>query len=141
MREPSVKWLVFAHKPSPRLTVSIGIAHNPLLARLATRRAKPAASFHLLPSQDVISTFLAPLSLSDLPGFGHSLTHKAQEKLGTTLLGDLVQKSRAVLCDALGKTFGERLYWACRGVDLGGGLEPEKERKSVSCEINVCARS
>ncbi|KAG6845851.1 hypothetical protein H0H87_002542 [Tephrocybe sp. NHM501043] len=117
--------------------VSIGVSHNILLARLATRRAKPAGSYHLLPEE--VQEFLAPLSITDLHGFGNSMKHKAQEKLGTVTLGKLVDKSKAVLCDALGKSTGETLYNALRGID-NKVLESDKPRKSVSCEINYGIR-
>ncbi|TFK61442.1 DNA repair protein [Pluteus cervinus] len=117
--------------------VSIGISHNILLARLATRKAKPAQSYHLLPAE--VSSILAPLSISDLHGFGHSIKQKAQEKLGATTLGELAKNSKAVLCDALGPGNGEKLYNAIRGVD-DKQLESDKPRKSVSCEINYGIR-
>jgi len=115
-------------------TVSIGISHNILLARLATRRAKPGGSYHLTANQVV--KFLAPLDISDLHGFGWSTKKKAQEKLGVTNLGELAKKSKVVLIEALGKATGETLYNAVRGSD-DRKLEPDKPRKSVSCEINV----
>lgn len=117
--------------------MSIGISHNILLARLATHRAKPAGSYHLRPPE--IAEFLAPLDIRDLWGFGHSMKEKAQDKLGVTTLGELTKKSRGVLCDALGKSTGERLYNAVRGID-DRKLESDKPRKSVSCEINVGGR-
>ncbi|KII89390.1 hypothetical protein PLICRDRAFT_110060 [Plicaturopsis crispa FD-325 SS-3] len=117
--------------------VSIGIGHNILLARLATRRAKPAGSFHLLPAS--LPQFLAPLDIDDLHGFGSSTRQKAQDKLGVTTLGELSKKSKAVLCDALGKSTGETLYNAIRGID-DRKLESDKPRKSVSCEINYGIR-
>lgn len=117
--------------------VSIGISHNILLARLATRRAKPASSYHLL--ADDVSSFLAPLEIDDLHGFGYKHHQKAQEKLGTTILGELAKKSKGVLCEALGKGTGETLYKALRGVDEKK-LESDKPRKSVSCEINYGIR-
>ncbi len=114
--------------------VSIGIAPNIMLARLASRRAKPAGSFHLRPED--APDFLAPLDIDDLHGFGHSARQKALEKLGATNLGELAKKSKAVLCDALGKGTGETLYKAIRGIDERQ-LESDKPRKSVSCDINV----
>ena len=114
--------------------MSIGISHNILLARLATRRAKPGSSYHL--TIDEVPAFVAPLDICDLHGFGWSTKQKAQEKLGTTSVGDLVKKSKGVLIDALGKGMGELLYNAMRGVD-DKKLESDKPRKSVSCEINV----
>jgi DNA repair protein REV1 len=115
-------------------SVSIGVSHNILLARLATRRAKPGGSYHL--TSDEISDFLAPLDICDLHGFGWSTKQKAQEKIGVTNLGELAKKSKGQLIDALGKATGENLYNALRGVD-DRKLESDKPRKSVSCEINV----
>lgn len=105
-----------------------------MLARLASRKAKPAGSYHIRP-QDA-KDFLAPLDIDDLHGFGHATRQKAEEKLGATNLGELAKKSRAVLCEALGKGTGETLYKAIRGID-DRKLESDKQRKSVSCDINV----
>lgn len=124
-------------RESTSCEVSIGIAHNIMMARLATRRAKPASSYHLLP--DELPAFIAPLEISDLHGFGYNTKQKALEKLGTSKLGELADKGKSVLCDALGKTTGETLYNAIRGID-DRQLESSKERKSVSCEINYGIR-
>jgi len=105
-----------------------------MLARLATKKAKPAGSFHLVPGD--VRTIMDPLDIKDLHGFGHSIRQKAEEKLGATKLGDLVKKSKSILCDALGKGTGETLYNALRGID-DKVLTSDKPRKSVSCEINV----
>ena len=70
--------------------VSIGIASNIMLARLASRRAKPAGSFHL--HAEDVAEFLAPLDIDDLHGFGHSARQKAADKLGATNLGELMTK-------------------------------------------------
>ncbi|KAG7095614.1 hypothetical protein E1B28_006339 [Marasmius oreades] len=117
--------------------VSIGIAHNISLARIATKFAKPAGSYHLLPKD--MDEVLHPLDISDLHGFGYSAKQKALDKLGVTKLGELALKSKGVLCDALGKTTGETLYNAIRGIDERK-LENDKARKSVSCDINYGIR-
>ena len=104
------------------------------MARLATRRAKPAGSYHLVPEE--LPNILPTLDIQDLHGFGWSTRDKALEKLGATNLADLAKRSKAVLCGALGKSTGETLYKAIRGVDERK-LESDKPRKSVSCEINV----
>ncbi|KAF9009538.1 hypothetical protein BDQ17DRAFT_1421710 [Cyathus striatus] len=117
--------------------VSIGISHNIMLARLATRKAKPAGSFHLAPEQ--VPGFIAPLNLADLHGFGWATEQKAQEKLGTSVLGELLNKSKGALCDALGKGTGETIYKAIRGID-DKKIESDKPRKSVSCDINYGIR-
>jgi DNA repair protein REV1 len=51
-------------------------------------------------------------------------------------LGELTKKSKGTLISALGKSTGETLYNAVRGID-DKKLESDKPRKSVSCEINV----
>ncbi|KAI8974254.1 hypothetical protein BD414DRAFT_424627 [Trametes punicea] len=117
--------------------VSIGIANNIMLARLASRKAKPAGSFHLR-TKDV-PELMASLDIDDLHGFGYSARQKAAEKLGATNLGELAKKSKAALCEALGKGTGETLYKAIRGVD-DRQLESDKPRKSVSCDINYGIR-
>ena len=86
--------------------------------------------------QEDVPEFLAPLDIDNLHGFGYSSRQKAEEKLGTTNLGELAQKSKSTLCDALGKGMGEMLYKALRGID-DRPLESDKPRKSVSCDINV----
>ena len=114
--------------------MSIGISWNIILSRIASRKAKPANSFLLVPED--LRSILDPLDIKDLHGFGSSTKQKAVEKLGTSSLGELMQKPKGVLLDALGKGTGEMLYNALRGVDERK-LASDKPRKSVSCDINV----
>ena len=79
------------------------------------------------------------LDIDDLHGFGYATHQKAQEKLGATSLRELAKKSKAALCDVLGKGTGETLYKAIRGID-DKRLESDKPRRSVSCDINVSHR-
>lgn len=130
--EPHVLEPCFKH--AQLFSVSVGIAHNILLARLATRKAKPGGSYHLLPEE--VAEYLAPLEIGQLHGFGYQTKKKSEEKLGTTNLGGLMKKSKGQLIDVFGKATGENLYNALRGVD-DRKLESDKPRKSVSCEINV----
>lgn len=116
------------------MKVSIGIAWNIILSRIASRKAKPANSFLLVPED--LRSILDPLDIKDLHGFGSSTKHKAVEKLGTSSLGELMNKPKGVLCDALGKGTGEMLYNTLRGVD-DRRLTSDKPRKSVSCDVNV----
>lgn len=117
--------------------VSIGIAENIQLARIATRKAKPAGLFHL--RRDDVQKALEPLDIDDLHGFGYSTREKAKEKLGTANVGELAKKSKGQLCEALGKGTGETLYKAIRGID-DRKLESDKPRRSVSCDINYGVR-
>lgn len=119
--------------------VSIGIAHNILLARLATRAAKPPASgiYHLL--EPGIPAFLAELDVGNFPSFGHSAKRKLEAAFGSTTVGALLAQSRDSLRRVLGPKTGDTLHAFLRGKD-NRRLEPDKARKSVSAEINYAIR-
>ena len=117
--------------------VSIGISHNMVLARLATKRAKPASSFHLLPSEVV--DFLAPLEVDDLPGVGWNMADKLDKKLGIKTLSNILEAGKAKLQDCLGPNLGIKIYDFARGIDARP-LEPPGPRKSVSVEMNYAIR-
>lgn len=114
--------------------MSIGIAHNILLAKLATRRAKPAGVFHL--REPDVPAFLAPLDVEDFPSVGYSIKSKIEEKFGTTTAGSLLDVTKPALQKVLGPKTGEMVFGYLRGVD-DRKLEPHKERKSISAEMNV----
>lgn len=116
--------------------VSIGISHNILLARLATRRAKPGGVFRL--REEEVPAFLEPLDIDDIWGFGWSAKRKIEERWGkgSTVLGALLNRTKGALSDVLGKKTGETLWKAVRGID-DTRLQTDTPRKSVSAEINV----
>ena len=105
-----------------------------MLARLATRKAKPAGSYHLRLND--LQKHIENICVDELHGFGRAAREKVLERLGVATLGELAKKPRSVLCDVFGKTMGSTLYDACRGIDHRK-LESDKPRKSVSAEINV----
>ncbi|GAA6021100.1 hypothetical protein JCM10207_003363 [Rhodosporidiobolus poonsookiae] len=115
---------------------SIGISHNILLARLATRKAKPASAFHLL-NEDV-SDFLAPLAVDSLPGIGWSLRDKLDE-IGVKTVGDLLGKNKFTLTQAIGPKNAETFAAFAKGIDARE-LENNKARQSVSAEVNYGIR-
>lgn len=115
---------------------SIGVGHNILLARLASRRAKPASAFHLTPS--LIDEFLAPLPVKSLPGIGWSNERKLEE-LGVTTVGDIRNTRLSELGRAIGETMAKKFHAFSRGVDARE-LDVGKARKSVSAEVNYGIR-
>ncbi|WWC94180.1 hypothetical protein V866_001019 [Kwoniella sp. B9012] len=117
--------------------VSIGISHNILLAKLATRSAKPAGVAHLLHPD--IPKFLAPLDVEDFPSIGHSIKSKIEEKFGTTNVEGLLGVNKLSFQRVLGPKTGEMLYGYLRGIDERK-LEPDKIRKSISAEMNYGIR-
>jgi DNA repair protein REV1 len=116
--------------------VSIGLSSNILLARLATRHAKPAGSFHLTP--DEVENFMAPLDVGELHNFGYATKKKIESTFKTSVCGELVNVSKGALQACLGEKNGQTLYNFVRGIDPRP-LTPHQERRSVSAEVNVRA--
>ncbi|KAG9010517.1 deoxycytidyl transferase [Tulasnella sp. JGI-2019a] len=117
--------------------VSIGISHNILLARMATRKAKPAGSYHLL--LEDVPAHLAPLGITAIHGVGWSIRDKIKDKFNVETLGELLPKSKQSLQRVLGEKTGDKIWKAVRGVD-DTPLESDKPRKSVSAEVNYGIR-
>ncbi|KAK8864399.1 hypothetical protein IAR55_001647 [Kwoniella newhampshirensis] len=117
--------------------VSIGISHNILLAKLATRHAKPAGVYHLL--RPAIPSFLGPLDVEDFPSIGYSIRSKIEDKFGTTTVDGLLDVSKGSFRGVLGPKTGEMLWGYLRGYDERK-LEADKARKSVSAEMNYGIR-
>lgn len=116
---------------------SIGIAHNILLARLASRKAKPANAFHLHP--DDVSTFLEPLNVDSLPGIGWSLREKLKDELSVSTVGDLQKVRPHELARVIGEGNGRKFGRFAKGID-DRELDVGKPRQSVSTEVNYGIR-
>ncbi|SCV66945.1 BQ2448_5591 [Microbotryum intermedium] len=118
-------------------SASIGISHNILLARLASRKAKPASAFHLTP--DLVASHLEPLDVDALPGIGWSTRDKLKDELNVTTVGDLIKTRQSELTRVLGKQNGEKFSLFAKGVD-SRELDVGKVRQSVSTEVNYGIR-
>ncbi|KAH7098559.1 hypothetical protein BKA62DRAFT_364397 [Auriculariales sp. MPI-PUGE-AT-0066] len=120
-------------------TISIGISENVLLARLATRRAKPGGVYHLLRAD--AQDHMKDLKVTDLRGFAHNARQKLEAKFGAdgAMIREVVKHSEGVLSTLLGPKTGSKLYKAVRGID-GTPLQSDKPRKSVSAEVNYGIR-
>lgn len=114
--------------------MSIGIAHNILLAKLATRHAKPAGVYHLI--SEAIPSFIHRLSVEDFPYVGYSTKSKVEAAFKTTKAGELLDISKGRWKSVLGEKTGEMMWGYLRGID-SRRLEGDKVRKSVSAEMNV----
>lgn len=114
--------------------VSIGIGPNILLARLATKKAKPAGQYFC--KKDEAIEFLAPLDVSDLPGVGYRMASKIQEDLGVNHVGELAKIPLGRLQHYLGPKTGKMLYNYSRGID-DRELQMFQQRQSVSADVNV----
>jgi DNA repair protein REV1 len=105
-----------------------------MLARLATKRAKPAGSFSISIAE--APAHVAELDVVDLHGFAGAVRDKAIASFGTSKLRNMVGESKGALQRALGDKNGERVWNAIRGIDERV-LESDKPRKSVSADVNV----
>ena len=115
---------------------SAGIASNILLARMCTKVAKPNGQFHL--QDDETIEFIGKQKVADLPGVGHALNQKLQS-LNVVTCAELQRISMPVLRREFGQKTGEMLYKYSRGQD-DRQLKIERERKSISAEINYAIR-
>jgi DNA polymerase IV len=115
------------------ITVSIGLARNRLLAKLAAERGKPRG-FAVLGSE--AADVLAPETVGLLPGVG-----PAQEKrlaaLGITRIGQLAVVDDAYARRQLGEE-GPSLAARARGED-SRPVRLERESKSISAETTFAA--
>ncbi|XP_067951168.1 DNA repair protein REV1-like [Watersipora subatra] len=115
---------------------SAGSGANLLLARLATRRAKPDGQFYI--TDDQVEGFISGQLVQDLPGVGRA-TNKTLQGIGIHTCADLQRLSLSYLQKELGVRNGGNLYQLCRGKD-SRVLKPDQPRQSVSCDVNYGIR-
>ncbi|XP_024966568.1 DNA repair protein REV1 isoform X4 [Cynara cardunculus var. scolymus] len=113
-------------------TASAGISGNMLMARIATRSAKPDGQCYLPPEK--VNDFLEDLPIKALPGIGRAIEEKLKGRHVKTC-GELRMISKESLQKDFGQKTGEMLWNYCRGVDnrLVGMIQ---ESKSVGAEVN-----
>jgi DNA polymerase-4 len=122
------------------LQCSVGGAVNKLLAKLASKAAKPVASpGGVRPGRGVVLVepgseldFLHPLPVSALWGVGPA-TRARLDRLGVSTVGDLAQLERSVLMTALGAAQGALLHDLAWGRDQRP-VEADREMKSLGQE-------
>ena len=112
-----------------RLTVSIGVAPNKLVAKIASDHDKPDGLTIVKPSQ--VSSFLAPLPVRRLYGVGPA-GEKSLHDLGIDTVAELRNLSLDRLIERFGH-WGRTLYESARGVDRRD-VHVERVRKSLSTE-------
>jgi DNA polymerase-4 len=122
------------------LACSVGVAPNKLLAKLASKAAKPRAA--LTGPQPGLGVcvveagreleFLHPLPVSALWGVGPA-TEARLRRFGVATIGELATVPRATLVGSLGQSLGAHLHELANGRDPRP-VEPDREVKSVSHE-------
>lgn len=127
---------IFAQSRCP---ASVGVSYNILLAKLASKQAKPDGMFRI-DSPERAEPFLLSLAIRDLPGVGRRMSAKLEE-MGLEDIQQLRSLSKGELVHHFGKTTGEMLFNFARGTDHRAlSIESNMMRKSVSAVVNFGIR-
>ncbi len=110
-----------------RLTASIGIGPNKLIAKIASDQNKPDGLTVI--REEEAEKFLEPLSIRKLPGIGPK-TEARLNAIGFRTIGQLKSASAAKLEEILGR-WGSDLLEMARGLD-DSPVEESTEVKSIS---------
>jgi len=111
------------------IKVSVGIAENKFLAKIATNLGKPDG-FYIIPSKD-IKKILYPLPVSSLWGIGKK-TEELLKKSGIYQVEQLAKMPDSILENLLGKN-GKKIKLLAKGIDKSP-VTPPSEAKSISKE-------
>uniref|UniRef100_A0A0R3RNM8 DNA repair protein REV1 n=1 Tax=Elaeophora elaphi TaxID=1147741 RepID=A0A0R3RNM8_9BILA len=118
---------------------SVGIGNTMLIARIATRHAKPNGQFMI--KKGDIDELIKKEKISSLPGIGYNIYAKLRNTFGEMNLCEDLQKIPINrLQNLLGEKVGTQIYNMCRGVDKERDFLERVIRKSISCDINYGIR-
>uniref|UniRef100_A0A1I7T7I1 DNA repair protein REV1 n=1 Tax=Caenorhabditis tropicalis TaxID=1561998 RepID=A0A1I7T7I1_9PELO len=119
---------------------SVGIGSTSLLARLATRHAKPDGIFWV--TEEKKEEFIKEEKVRDLPGLGYEMMNRLTSFFGEmTKCYQLQKKTEKELIPVFGPKLATRIFKQCRGIeDDPADFWKTHIRKSVSCDINYGIR-
>ncbi|MDX9958035.1 MAG: DNA polymerase IV, partial [Spirochaetia bacterium] len=112
------------------LSVSVGVASNRYIAKLAAGYRKPDGLVVVPGGTE--ADFMATLELKDIWGAG-AKTRERFEELGLRSVLDLRSLTEGMMISLFGKAGGDFLYKVCRGIDPGIYSQEPKSR-SMSTE-------
>lgn len=114
-------------------TVNVGIAHNKLLAKMASDFEKPD-KIHTLYEKE-IPTKMWPLPVSNLFMVGRKSIPKL-EKMGIKTIGDLAKKEEKELIRKFGK-FGKMIWEYANGIDLSPVETKSTKPKGIGNSVTL----
>ena len=120
-----------AVREQEQLTVSVGVAPNKFLAKLASDLEKPDGLVVVEPGSE--KDFLGPLPVERLWGVGRKTAERLRS-LGMQTIGDIAAASPRLLERHLGQHHAQHLHGLARGAD-GRPVETGRERKQISREM------
>ena len=133
--ESAAKLLKERVKVKTGLIISVGIAPNRYLAKLASEFDKPDGLYRVESGSE--EKFLDKLSLKELWGIGEKTLSKLKD-VGITRVPDLRGYTEPLLQSMLGKAAGSYLYRVVRGINPGIYNIAPKSR-SISSELTFGA--
>lgn len=113
-----------------KLTCSIGIGPNKLVAKIASDMEKPDGLTVVAP--DCVQEFLDPMPVTKIPGIGKK-TEQMLKGIGVTTIYELREHDLRRLATRFGK-WGYRMHALACGID-GSAVEEDSTVKSVGREI------
>jgi DNA polymerase IV (archaeal DinB-like DNA polymerase) len=111
-----------------KITCSIGIAPNKMLAKIASDYVKPDGLTIIRPED--VTQFISSLDLDKIPGIGPK-TRDRLAKLGVRTSGELESFDFFRLTAEFGKKNATYIYNAARGVDNEAVVQSEGQRKAI----------
>lgn len=138
-----------------RCPASVGIGATSLLARLATRHAKPDGVFWV--TEEKKDQFMLEEKIKNLPGLGYQMMDRLTAMLGKqrksflypgnydsgdiSSCGQLQQRTERELVQIFGPKHAAKVFKQCRGIEEDSeDFWKTHIRKSVSCDINYGIR-
>jgi DNA polymerase-4 len=112
------------------LTCSVGIGPNKLLAKIGSDLEKPDGLTQL--TAEDIPRRVWPLPARTIWGVGPKSAARLAE-IGVTTIGELAELPRDILVNLFGRTHGDYLYDAARGIDESP-VVTHRKRKSIGHE-------
>ena len=113
-----------------KLSCSIGVSSNKMLAKIASDWLKPSGIMLVLPEK--AADFMKNLALRKIPGVG-PISERKLRNLGLKTCLDIQKKSKNEIIDLLGFRFGSWIYERSFGRDTRE-LETNRKRKSIGHE-------
>lgn len=112
------------------LPISMGLAVNKLVSKIATGEAKPNGEIWIHTGEE--KAYLAPLSIKKIPSIGKA-TYSKLRFMGIEKVYQLSETPKELLVKEFGNKQGNSLWNKANGIDHSP-VTPYRERKSISTE-------
>jgi DNA polymerase-4 len=112
------------------LPITVGIARTKIVAKLASRAAKPDGLLVVTPAEE--RAFLEPLAVEDLWGVGPATARKLHDRQLTTV-GQVAQLGEAALMEILGKAAGRHVHALAHNIDVRP-VQPNRPPRSFGAQ-------